>query len=157
MNPLQSLASRIRRDLDELERVLGRAHKAWQKCKHSDDDYYLDSVALNLHGLYSGVERVLERIAATIDGAKPTGENWHQVLLQQMIREMPGVRPAVISEVLGEQLEEYRGFRHVVRNVYVFNFDPAKLESLILSANPMFSKLKEELLAFAQFLDEQTV
>lgn len=152
---LHQLADRIRNDLTELERVQARVLEGWQRSKRSGDDYYLDSVALNLHGLYSGLERVFQQIAARVDGFKPTGENWHQALLEQMEKEVLGVRPAVISQKAREQLEEYRGFRHVVRNVYAFSFDLTKLENLIVKAAPLFSRIREELLAFARFLDEQ--
>ena len=53
----------------------------------------------------------------------PQGFNWHQVLLEQMTNEIPDIRPAVISEVTYEALDEYRGFRHVVRNIYAFQLD----------------------------------
>jgi len=48
----------------------------------------------------------------------PAGEHWHQLLLEQMASEIGGVRPAVISDATRQALDEYRGFRHVVRNVY---------------------------------------
>ena len=87
---------------------------------------------------------------------KPKGENWHKALLQQASNEVPGVRPAVITQETCERLEEYLGFRHIVRNVYVFKFDPAKVESLVNKSAPVFTQIKEELLAFGKFLDEQT-
>lgn len=114
---LNGLANRIRLELAELEHVLARINEGWQRAHPSGDDYYLDSVALNLHGFYSGLERVFTLIAETIDGSLPQGENWHLLLLQQMTEEKPRVRPAVISEEVGKRLNEYRGFRHVVRNV----------------------------------------
>jgi len=43
---------------------------------------YLDSAALNLHGFYSGLERLFELIARHVDGAIPSGETWHRDLLQ---------------------------------------------------------------------------
>jgi hypothetical protein len=52
---------------------------------------------LSLQGAYNSVEVVFELIAREIDGDKPIGENWHQLLLGQMIAEVEGVRPAVIS------------------------------------------------------------
>ena len=153
--PLRSLAERIRNELVELERVLERLQEAWQRSRHSGDDFYLDSVALNLHGFYSGIERIFERLAETIDGNLPTGENWHQALLVQMTREVAGVRPAVISLDTCQRLNEYRGFRHVVRNVYTFHFDTGKLEKLVVGAGDTFAQVRVELLAFADFLDVQ--
>ena len=129
--------------------------EGWQRAQRAADDYYLDSVALNLHGFYSGLERIFERIATAVDGSKPTGENWHQALLEQMTTEVFGVRPAVISDVTYEQLDAYRGFRHVVRNVYTFNFDPAKVGKLVVDAPKLLSQVQAELLAFTEFLEEQ--
>ena len=124
-------------------------------CSRVADDDYLDSVVLNLPGFYSGLERIFEGIAAVVDGLKPTGENWHQVLLEHMTAEVFGVRPVVISDATREQLEAYRGFRHVVRNVYTFNFDPAKVGKLVVDAPKLFSQIQAELLAFTEFLEEQ--
>jgi hypothetical protein len=154
-NELHQLAHRIPDDLAELERVLNRVYDGWKVGKHSRDDYHLDSVALNLHGFYSGLERIFERVAATVDGVKPKGENWHKALLQQVSNEVPGVRPAVITQETCERLEEYLGFRHIVRNVYVFKFDPNRIENLVMKVGPLFAQIREELLAFAKFLDEQ--
>ena len=43
-----------------------------------------------------------------------------------MAEEITEVRPAVISGSVRFGLEEYRGFRHIVRNVYTYNFDSDK-------------------------------
>ena len=83
-NDLPRLAMRIRDSLVELDILMRRIEKGWQRYLSSGDDFYLDGVALNLHGLYSGLERIFELVAEVIDGAKPVGENWHQVLLKQI-------------------------------------------------------------------------
>jgi hypothetical protein len=152
---LLRVADRIRGELEELTRVLDRAQEGMRRARQTSDDFYLDSVALNLHGLYAGFERLFEIIAATIDGNVPQGANWHQVLLDQMATEVPQVRPAVISEETRRALDEYRGFRHVVRNVYTFRFDPAKVQRLVQKAPDVFGQTQEELLAFASFLEQR--
>jgi len=75
------LVRRIRQELGELERVLNRTQEGWEQFRRSNDDLYLDGVALNLHGLYSGFERLFMRIAETIDGNLPQGAEWHKLLL----------------------------------------------------------------------------
>ena len=70
-----------------------------------------------------------------------------------MTKEVPGIRPAVISTETGTRLDEYRRFRRVVRNVYTPRFDPAKLGKLVNSAPEPFERTKAELLAFAAFLE----
>jgi hypothetical protein len=64
------------------------------------------------------------------------------------------VRPAAISESSYTKLNEYRGFRHVVRNVYTTNFDPVKIKKLVEEAPGLFNKVRSELLAFADFLEQ---
>lgn len=153
--PLYGLTERIRQGLVELDQVVARLIEAWQRARRSGDDFYLDSVALNLHGFYSGIERIFECLAKTLDGSLPKGENWHQALLVKMSQEVKGIRPAVISQQVSKRLDEYRGFRHVVRNVYTFHFDVAKLEKLVIGAEDIFAQVRAELLAFADFLDTQ--
>lgn len=153
--PLHGLTERIRQELVELDQVVTRLSEAWRRAHRSGDDFYLDSVALNLHSFYSGIERIFERLAETLDGSLPKGENWHQALLLQMSKEVTEIRPAVISLQTLKRLDEYRGFRHVVRNVYTFHFDEAKLEKLVLGAGDTFAQVRAEILAFADFLDAQ--
>jgi hypothetical protein len=151
---LKELVSRIHQELDEIRHVLLRINEGWERARRSNDDYYIDGVALNLHGFYAGFERIFVRIAEVIDGDLPQGEAWHLLLLQQMLDEVPNVRPAVISIEAGNMLNEYRGFRHIVRNVYTYKLDPAKVGKLVLSAQTTFTKLNAELLAFASFLEQ---
>ena len=151
---IMKVAVRIRTELDELEGLLKRIQEGFEKAKRSGDTLYLDGVALNLHGLYSGLERIFELIAINIDGIRPSGENWHKELLNQISEDLPNVRPAVISESSNLRLNDYRGFRHVVRNVYTVNYDPKKIEKLVVEAPRMFIMVKAELLAFADFLEQ---
>lgn len=150
---LNQVASRIRTELVELDNILSRINEGWNSAKKNEDTMYLDSVALNLHSLYSGLERLFELIAESIDGTKPQGENWHRELLIQVAKDVPPVRPAVISEMSRNALDEYRGFRHIVRNVYTINFDSRKIGKLVEKAPEMYKQLKRELMAFADFLD----
>jgi len=125
-----ALAGRIGQSLDDLDRVVTRARNLMDKARTSGDLDYLDGVALNLHGFYAGVERIMQDIARTMEKTLPDGAEWHQDLLLQMSAEIPSIRPAVLSQETRQCLEEYRGFRHVVRNVYTFNLRPARLQEL---------------------------
>ncbi len=96
-----------------------------------DQDFYLDSVALNLHDFYAGLERIFRYIASHVEQSVPTDGEWHRELLRQMNVEVPSVRPAVLSVESVQALDEYLRFQHVVRNVYTFNFDPERIERLV--------------------------
>jgi hypothetical protein len=147
------LAERIRLEMTDLELTVDRATSGVIRAKQYQDDIYLDGIALNLHAFYTGMERLFEKIAVGVDGQLPQGANWHKVLLIQMGRDVPGLRPAVISEEIHVFLDEYRGFRHVVRNIYTYKFDPVRIDTLARNAKHLFEQLKREMLAFADFLD----
>lgn len=149
-----TLARRIQNELAEIQRILARVQDGWESARRSNDDLYLDSVALNLHGLYSGFERIFAQIAETIDGKLPRNENWHELLLRQMRSEIKGIRPAVISAETGVTLDNLRKFRHIVRNVYTHHLDPARLEKLIHETVETLPQLEAEITAFIAFLQQ---
>jgi len=148
-------AGRIRQELVELKRVVERAERAVTSARrHSEDqDLYLDAAALNLHDLYAGLERIFHHIAAAIDGSMPAGGEWHGELLRQMGMTLPQVRPAVLSAETIKALDEYLRFRHVVRNIYAFEFDLERIERLVRRLRSSFELVRNELLAFADFLE----
>lgn len=149
---LHILAARIHSEMSDIAVVVDRAQVAWQRAELGHDELYLDSVALNLHGFYSGVERVFELIAARVDEFTPRGSDWHQELLRQMSSEVPKIRPPVISTETMTQLDQYRAFRHVVRNVYTFVLDPVRIGLLVKDLTNTFGRLEEELGQFLDFL-----
>lgn len=148
-------AQRVRQELADLERVIARAESALAAAQeHSEErGFYLDSAALNLHDFYTGIERALRHIAATIDGSVPAGREWHRDLLRQMSLALPEVRPRVLSDEAVQALDEYLRFRHVVRNIYAFEFDLPQVSRLVGRLRPTFEQVRVELFAFADFLD----
>lgn len=150
------LTQRIRGELTDLERVIQRALSAWSRAQgvSEEQDAYLDSVALNLHGFYSGLERLFELIARHIDHTLPEGETWHRDLLRQMAHDLADVRPAVISPNNALSLDEFRRFRHLVRNVYTMNLVPDKMAGLLSALPGLWQGLRAEMLAFADFIEE---
>lgn len=152
-----TVAGRIRREVADLDRVVRRTTDIWQQATRSSDDYHVDATALNLHGFYAGLERLFEIIADRIDRSKPTGAHWHQELLRQMSTDIPDVRPPVLSSKTYDELDRYRGFRHVVRNVYTYNLDPEQVDLLVRHLRPSMDQVSDELLAFADFLEQLVV
>jgi hypothetical protein len=150
------LAERIRSELIDLDKLVSRAERAVAAARQrpEDEDLYIDSAALSLHDLYSGLERIFRQIAATVDNRVPSNQEWHRDLLRQMNENQPGVRPAVISNDSESALDEYLRFRHVVRNIYAFSFIPDQIERLVKQIKPVFAQVSLELLTFADFLEQ---
>lgn len=151
-----ALANRVHTTLQDLERVVNRAEFLLAQAQTKQDDGYLDGVALNLHGFYAGVETIFEDIARTVDGALPTGSDWHRMLLIQMAGETEAIRPSVIESTTRQCLEEYRAFRHIVRNVYTFNLRPSRLRELTEGLHGCYSAVQHDLEHFVHFLQDVT-
>jgi hypothetical protein len=150
------LSGRIHNEMDELERLVSRAERALEAAHQLPDenDLFIDAVALNLHGVYTGLERIFHQIAATVDGNVPSSREWHRELLEQMSKRVPDVRPPVISANTVQLLDEFLRFRHVVRNVYTLALDDERITGLVQRARPAFNLVKSELSGFADFLDQ---
>ncbi|MBD0268693.1 MAG: hypothetical protein ICV77_10420 [Cyanobacteria bacterium Co-bin8] len=149
---LAKLSRRIQMELVDIKQSVARAQAGWQEYQRSGDDLYLDSVALNLHSFYNGIERLFEGIATTLDNHLPSGSGWHKALLEQMANEVANVRPAVISDLTLTLLDNYCRFRHVVRNIYSYRIDPDKLSHLVEEVPGTFAQAQQELTDFAGWL-----
>lgn len=150
------VSARIRQELKELDQVTFRADRAIAAAKRQpgDQDLYIDSAALSLHDFYSGLERIFHYIASSVDASVPAGHEWHRELLRQMSLEIPKLRPGILSQESVNMLSEYLAFRHVVRNVYAFQFDPVRVERLVNGLPSVISKVKAALESFASFLEQ---
>jgi len=148
-----SLAVRIRAELTDISQVVERTQRLLTKAIERNDEDYYDGVALNLHSFYTATERILEEIAREIDGAIPTGPEWHRDLLLQMSAEFPKVRPSVLQQTSRRCLDEYRGLRHVIRNVYTFDLKPTRLQELVSMMPECHTSLVKDLTDFCAFLE----
>lgn len=152
--PYLKVVEHIHDELISLEKTYQRIHRANQSrlLDLPNSDLFVDAIALGLHDFYSGIERIFTKIATTVDGDLPTGKNWHQQLVQQMITDNPDLRPPIISESLSPELDELRRFRHVVRSVYAFEFDQNRIADLIQKLDILWEPLQQELKDFAELL-----
>jgi hypothetical protein len=150
------LAGRIRNELQDLEQVIDRAERALAAAqkRQEDQDFYIDSVALNLHDFYSGLEKIFQQIAANIEQHMPSGKDWHRELLEQMNTPFEELRPAVLSPETINALDEFLRFRHVVRNVYTFSLEISQVSRLVKLARPAFEQAKNDLSGFVIFLEQ---
>ena len=60
MNTGIILSARILEELKEISITAKRAESTWEKAVDNNDDLYFDSVALNLHSFYSGIEKIFK-------------------------------------------------------------------------------------------------
>ena len=147
-DPFVRLSRRIMDEVEKITLAMKRVQRGWHDFQSSGNDLFLDGVSLSLQGAYNGVEVIFELIARLVDRNRPKGENWHQLLLGQMMAEVEGVKPAVISVGSGRSLNDFRGFRHI----YPFELDGERIAQIMDFVEPTFGKVCAELSAFANFL-----
>jgi hypothetical protein len=152
----QTLNVRIKMELKGLEQILTSIQRHWDAAHTAlvDQDAYLNSVALNLHGFYSGIERIFHLIATELDGGIVGGDSWHAELLKQMTLEIPHLRPAVMKSETAAKLSEYRRFRHLIRHIYATDLDVERIRPLVVGLPCLRRELWNELSVFLQFLDK---
>ncbi len=153
--PYMVLRRLIENEMGNIERAIAHTERsmagAW---RHPDEqDVYIESAALNLQSVYTGIERVFQLIAEQIEQHLPTGDRWHEDLATQMSLDLPDLRPAVILETTRDALDDYRAFRHRIRHVYTYHIDPAKVATLVDRLPQVWAALKEDLTRFLAFLD----
>ncbi|NOZ06722.1 MAG: hypothetical protein GXP41_10300 [Chloroflexi bacterium] len=153
MTEYLSLATRLTSELDELDQVLQRAEEGLRRAQTNSDDYYLDGVALNLHGYYAGLERIFELVVSELEHWRPADPHWHQTLLRHAATPVTGVRPALISAQTRDRLDTYRSFRHIVRNVYTHNLQPARLAELVNDLVSLHTQVRAEITQFVEYLN----
>lgn len=150
------LKDRIEIELRNIEKSVQQSQNAWDYAKlfPGHQEHYFNSVAMNLHSFYNGVERIFEIIARQIDPEFPSGDRWHRKLLDQMAKEIPGKRPAIISSETLSLLDKFLAFRHLVRSLYAFQLEPERLGALMSFLEDALSCIKHDLNFFCQLLDK---
>ncbi len=95
---LPTLWQKVEIELGELRIVAAEVERLLEKVERSQDLDYLGAIAMNLQSFYTGAERIFLLIARGIDLSIPTGDRWHQLLMEQMTTEIDAVRPLLPKE-----------------------------------------------------------
>jgi hypothetical protein len=110
-------------------------------------------IASGVEKVYSGIERVLRRIAAEVDGHVPRDEAWHATLLRRMGSPLPGVRDAVLGPGTLSKLDGLRAFRHRERHSYASDLDPARVLTMAGEAIAAVTAFTADIERFVASLD----
>ena len=139
--------------LDKAAAEAGRAKRAAARLPGSRADalghwIHLTAVASGIEHSYSGMEQAFKIIAAEIDGAVPTAEDWHARLCALMFTPVPGRRPAVLPGALRSDLDDLRAFRHRVRNLYGSEMLAAVVSKKAARAPAIVARVRRAVRAF---------
>jgi hypothetical protein len=147
-DPVRALKALVEDELTALESIMQAVQGGLAPNQDPPSQFVMQALASYLHQFYTGCERILERIAVTVDGGLPGGAFSHANLLAQMARERPGLRPAVLHEVLWLRLQDYLAFRHFFRHTYGYTLDWARLRPLVGGMSATLTDLQGQLRVF---------
>jgi hypothetical protein len=93
-----------------------------------DDEIILESIAYQIHNLYSATEELMKIVATYFENNINESNQWHSLLLQRMKMDIPEIRPALLSLESYSILNSLRGFRHFFRHAYgaTLEYEPLK-------------------------------
>jgi ribonuclease HepT-like protein len=148
------LRADIDRELRQLGEVVREGREALAWVDPSPGRLELRGVGSVLHDFYSGIERVLERIALALDGELPTGHDWHARLLERMATDVESVRPRVLSEEVAESLRPYLRLRHLFRNIYGAELRWDRCRSLVSGMEAVWTQFAGQMEVFREVLKE---
>lgn len=149
---LRGMSSEIEKELEGLYEL----RKEMRSIKPSEESIILRrSMGSILHDFYNCCERIFKKIVIDINGRHEDTERWHKVLLFKMTIPIKGVRPAMISEELAAELDEYLSFRHVFRNIYGYELRGDRIIYLVKKFDKVAERFIKETRMFLDFLNKE--
>lgn len=148
---LIGILSEIEKELENLGELRGEM----KEIKAKDAVIFRRLKGSILHDFYNCCERIFKKTAIEINGGYEDTDKWHKALLFKMTIALKGIRPAVISEELAAELDEYLSFRHVFRNIYGFELKGDRIGHLSGKFDRVAEKFIKETKVFLAFLNKE--
>ncbi|TVR05378.1 MAG: hypothetical protein EA403_02860 [Spirochaetaceae bacterium] len=124
---LLTLIAELNGNLAELRRLDALNRRAWERFSAGANDLLdLAALAFTIHGIYGVLENSFLRVSKFFENNLPP-DAWHKALVERMALEIPGLRPAFLSEPTDrKRVMELLKFRHRFRNLYGEDLDVTK-------------------------------
>ena len=148
---MRGLISEIEKELESLEEL----RKELKEIKNKSSLIFRRSAGSILHDFYNCCERIFKKVAVEVNGGYEDAEKWHKALLFKMTIPIKGIRPAVITEELAAELDEYLSFRHVFRNIYGFELKGERITYLSGKFDKTAKRFITEIRRFLSFLEKE--
>ncbi len=148
---LRGIVAEIEKELDSLKEL----KREMAEIRQEDSIILRRSMGSILHDFYNCCERIFKKIAIDINGGYEDTEKWHKALLFKMTIPIKGIRPAVISEELAAELDEYLSFRHVFRNIYGFELKGDRIGHLVKKFDKTSGRFIKEIKKFLGIVSKE--
>ena len=115
-------------------------------------DSHIKAIALTVHSIYSGYEKIIEMLVKGLDGDVPTAVEYHSALLKRATYEVPDIRPPIISEETFILLNALRAYRHKLRRIYTYLISHKKVLNITEDAIRSFELFERDWGIFKGFI-----
>jgi len=133
--------------------ILKRKKQRLEEEKDAENrDSHIKAIALTLHSIYTGYEKILEVLIKGIDGDLPSSMDFHTALIKRASYEIPEVRPRIISEETLHAFNILRGYRHRLRRIYTYLISRIKVLRLTDLAIKSYDLFQNDWLIFKNHL-----
>jgi hypothetical protein len=95
---------------------------------------FAEASAYELARFYTVIEKSFERVCLAFENHFDKRHDYHERLLQRMVIDLTGIRPAFVPAAELPALRDLKGFRHVVRDAYDLSLRPARVSELASDA-----------------------
>jgi hypothetical protein len=149
---IECLAAELRLDGAGLGEFSAMNARAVERIRMGSGDS-LDYAALGytIHNIYGLIENACLRISKLFEnGLSP--DAWHRELLDRMLLELPGTRPAFFIREEYLLMDDLRAFRHVFRNLYGRPLDAERIMALQGKVPRAIEMFKDSVLRYTEFL-----
>jgi predicted nucleotidyltransferase len=144
----RALEALVDDELKALQRLSAEMTQLLAQIEEAPTRIQIRAAAGMLHEFYTGVERILERVAMGFGEGIPEGSGWHVDLLSRMAHEKEGIRGAVIEEGLRARLKDYLDFRHFFRHAYGYTLEWSQLRWKAERLSETLDLLRDQLHSF---------
>lgn len=145
--------------VDSAERHFRAAHELFAagRLTGRDREAYRDVMAL-MHAMQSGytsLENALLRTMDVLGEDRPSGPDWHKLVVDRSTRAIPGLRPAILSREMAALSVEVRKFRHWAMHAYDQDFEPRRAAVAMDAARQLADELRPAFDAFIARIDPE--
>ena len=131
---MEALIADVENELKFISGEIETLKRKKERIRSEKDPENIDShnkaIALTLHSIYTGYEKILEILVKGIDGDVPTATDYHTALLKRATYEISNVRPPILSEETFDLFNILRAYRHRLRRIYTYLISPNKVMEL---------------------------
>lgn len=137
----EQLAAEVALETNALGRIVAELSAIAHEAEAEDPDFRtVIAAGALLQQFYNGVENILKRLSHFLGQPLPEGDRFHITLLDRFTVPTQPPYPPLLDADLAADLDHYRQFRHVFRQIYSFDLQWSRFQQGVVEAEGVFDR-----------------